>query len=185
MATVLAAAACAVAVVLALWSARAASRLRAAERLATTDPLTGLANRRQLDRVLCAEGARAVRTGGDLCVAFVDLDGFKAVNDRTGHRSGDTVLVTVAAAWSAALRPYDLLARHGGDEFVVVLPDCTPGGACRVVDRLRSTAPAVTGVSAGVTAWRVGDDPVAVLDRADTALRRAKAAGGGRTELAD
>jgi diguanylate cyclase (GGDEF)-like protein len=183
--TVLAVAAGVVAVALALSAIRATRRARTAERLATTDPLTGLPNRRELDRVLHAEGSRAARSGGDLCVAFVDLDGFKAVNDRGGHRAGDALLATVAADWAVALRPYDLLARHGGDEFVLVLPDCTPEGARRVVERLRACVPATTGISAGITAWRPGDDPTTVIERADGALRRAKAAGGGRTELAD
>jgi len=171
----------ALAVVLAALLARATLRSRAVERLAATDPLTGLPNRRALDRRLGAELARADRTGAPLCVVFVDLDGFKTVNDRRGHRAGDALLVEMARRWSAALRPYDLLARHGGDEFVVVLPACGTDHAVVVVDRLRSLVPDGNGLSAGITGRRPGDDPEGVLERADDALRQAKSAGGFRT----
>ena len=174
----------AVVAVLAVLLAGATARIRALERLATTDPLTGVANRRALDRRLVAELARADRTGSPLCVAFIDLDGFKSVNDRRGHGAGDALLVEAARRWSTTLRPYDLLARQGGDEFVVVLPSCGTDQALGVVERLRSAVPEGNGLSAGVTTSHAGDDPATLLNRADAALREAKAAGGLRTVLA-
>src|SRR5207302_186320 len=76
-----------------------------------------------------------------LSVAIVDLDDFKALNDREGHQSGDRLLKEITAAWSGALRGADLLARYGGDEFAVVLPTCPPSRAHQIIDRLRKVMP--------------------------------------------
>lgn len=155
--------------------------------LASTDPLTGIPNRRtlleRLSRAVEAagEGARAV-------VCLVDLDGFKAVNDRDGHAAGDAVLKAVAAVLGAALRETDTVARLGGDEFAV-LADVTDGSSGEMVaDRLRQ-AVALVGTRSGVTASVgvavvvPGEDVADLMHRADAAMYRAKAAGGDRIAL--
>lgn len=105
-------------------------------RMAAIDPLTGLYNRRyalaHLDRI----AARAAQTGTQFSVMVLDIDRFKAINDRYGHVAGDAVLETVAARLAAVLRPADLLARIGGEEFLVVLPDATPGHARAMAEDL-------------------------------------------------
>ena len=104
---------------------------------ALTDPLTGLANYRQLKNVVGQEVARARRGEGRLAVIFCDLDGFKAVNDRHGHRAGDGVLKLLAKSMAEVLREEDLAARYGGDEFVCVLPGADVDQAEAVTERLR------------------------------------------------
>jgi diguanylate cyclase (GGDEF)-like protein len=158
--------------------------LRTQEALATTDPLTGVPNRRVfLDRVgravcLTGRGERAV-------VCIVDLDGFKAVNDLRGHAAGDAVLRAVAAALGRVVRETDTVARLGGDEFAVLAGSVLPADDAFLADRLRA-AVAEVGAGCGVTA-SVGcvlvhpdDDVAGVLHRADAATYRAKAAGGDR-----
>jgi GGDEF domain-containing protein len=108
---------------------------REVERLARTDGLTGVANRRGWDDELPRELARATRSGRPLCIALLDLDHFKAYNDRHGHQAGDRLLKAAAAAWQARLRRSDLLARYGGEEFAVLLPDCGLEDAGQLVDR--------------------------------------------------
>jgi diguanylate cyclase (GGDEF)-like protein len=157
---------------------------RRLEQLATTDPLTGVANRRALDDWLPREVARASRTGAPLGLVLLDLDHFKAYNDTHGHTGGDALLRVVAGSWARALRQTDLLARFGGEEFVAVLPGADGPGAALTADRLRAAMPPGATCSAGVAAWRPGDDGHALLRRADEALYRAKAAGRDRVELA-
>lgn len=150
----------------------------ALERLAATDALTGLANRRRLDEVLGVEAARSARTGAAYSVIVADLDGFKAVNDEHGHAAGDRILVRSAEAWLECVRPTDLLARYGGDEFVVLLPGCGEAEAAEVASRL---AGAVSWSSSlGVATSRPDEDSATVLRRADARLLRAKQAGGGQ-----
>ncbi|HEV2920860.1 MAG TPA: GGDEF domain-containing protein [Actinomycetota bacterium] len=121
-------------------------------RLARTDALTGVANRRAWDDELPLELARSARSGQPLCVALLDLDHFKAYNDRHGHQAGDRLLKATAAAWQDRLRKTDLLARYGGEEFAVLLPDCGLDGAMEIAERLR-TAPSECTCSIGVAAW--------------------------------
>jgi diguanylate cyclase (GGDEF)-like protein len=150
------------------------------------DPLTGAANRvLLLDRLEMA-GRRASRKPGEIAVVFVDVDHFKAINDRFGHATGDEVLVAVAQRLGTAVRPDDTVARFGGDEFVVVADGLTGGpAACELVDRLiravaepiaigdGTDAIAVT-ISAGLAMAEAGLDGTGLLRAADEALYRAK-----------
>ena len=149
---------------------------------AATDPLTGLANRRawhaEADRSL----ARAQRTAEPLTVAILDLDEFKAVNDRDGHSAGDRLLRQVAEHWQRRLRASDLLGRHGGDEFVLCLPGTDAAGARDLLDRLDG---APIRWSVGTATARDGDTVDTLLQRADAELyalkRRRRATDPGAT----
>lgn len=112
---------------------------REVEHRASHDPLTGLPNRHQLERELRYAIADAIRTGDGLALLYLDLDGFKAANDRCGHDGGDRVLREVAQRLQQGLRHHDLIARVGGDEFVALLPGCRDANAARTVaDGLRA-----------------------------------------------
>lgn len=111
---------------------------RQLERLSTTDPLTGLANRRSFMTRLNSEVGHSQRTGVALSLIMVDLDHFKAVNDHYGHQGGDEVLRAVAAILAGQMRPYDLAARFGGEEFAVILPETGVAAALQVAERLRA-----------------------------------------------
>lgn len=148
--------------------------------LAVRDPLTGLANRTLLGEQLGQQLEAQRRTGAPLAVTFGDLDGFKAINDRLGHEAGDEILVTVARRLTAAARSSDVVARYGGDEFVVIHPAVASLGAAeRVASRLvRAVAEPVvidggtvtTELSAGVALALDGDDVAGLLARADLAM---------------
>ena len=146
-------------------------------RQAETDDLTGLLNRRAWSTELSRELARADRNGAPLCVAVLDLDRFKQYNDTHGHHAGDRFLKQVAGIWSAALRGTDILARHGGEEFAVAMPETDLDGAEEMLERLREAVPSDETCSAGVCLWDGNESAEALLDRADTALYGAKAAG--------
>jgi diguanylate cyclase (GGDEF)-like protein len=137
-------------------------------RQAETDDLTGLLNRRAFTAAAEREHELAARTGADLTVVLIDLDGFKAVNDREGHAAGDQLLADLAHAWQAALRPADILARRGGDEFALLLPATPADGADHVVDRLHAAHPMPW--SSGIAAWPRGTPLDAALAEADAAL---------------
>jgi len=140
--------------------------------MARLDPLTGALNRKGLDEVAPAVRALAVRAGHETSVAVIDLDGFKAYNDEHGHRAGDELLIELVRGWAAALRPSDLVARVGGDEFVLVLPGSTTADTATTLDRLHRGSPALW--TAGVAAWREGEDVFDVVDRADRLMYQAK-----------
>ena len=146
------------------------------------DPLTRLYNRRFLFTQLAALASAARRHGRPLAVAMVDLDAFKAVNDRHGHDVGDRALVAAGDALARALRAEDVLGRLGGEEFLALLPDADEDAAARAAERLRA-AVAGAGGPVPVTAsvgWAVlqdSEDPDELVQRADTALYNAKAAG--------
>ena len=163
--------------------------LREQERLAITDPLTSLHNRRFFDEALELEAARSRRSDGSLGLLVLDMDHFKWINDRYGHQAGDDVLVETARRLEPVLRGGDLLARYGGEEFVVLLPDTPPSRLREIAERLRravSSVPYVTedGLQLAVTVSVGGAcDPDharganELLGLADKALYRAKALG--------
>jgi diguanylate cyclase (GGDEF)-like protein len=149
--------------------------VRVLARLARTDPLTGLANRRGWDEQLARELARAQRSGEELSVALLDLDNFKAFNDAHGHQAGDRLLLEAAASWNGQLREVDILCRWGGDEFAVLLPACPRAQADEVIARLRAATPRQQSCAAGVASWDGRETPEGLLGRADNALFYAKA----------
>jgi diguanylate cyclase (GGDEF)-like protein len=126
------------------------------QRLAVLDPLTGVINRREFERVFRHELVRAQRMGGTTSLVAVDLDHFKAVNDRHGHPVGDLVLQQVAHKLTALLRRYDVLARYGGEEFMILLPQTDLPAALAVAEKLRAAVQAmalrVDGVAPGAVA---------------------------------
>jgi diguanylate cyclase (GGDEF)-like protein len=165
--------------------------LRKAERNAVTDALTGLGNRHWMKEMFEREVTRAQHSGRALCLMMLDVDNFKQFNDRYGHIAGDRVLVAVASALREYLRPTDLIARFGGDEFAVLLPDVESQQAAQTAERVReqiaalsppSLSTAVT-VSIGVTARSGQDDVSCLVHRADEAMYEAKANGRNRVAV--
>jgi diguanylate cyclase (GGDEF)-like protein len=162
------------------------------ERLAMSDPLTGLANHRTFHSALAAEAERARRHRRPLAVAVIDVDHFKGVNDLHGHMAGDRVLAEVARRLSGASRSGDVLARVGGEEFAWIIPDADLAGAHAVAERARRAVcevpmpgvGAVT-VSIGVAELARGGSVIDLYRRADEALYRAKRAGRNRTQAHD
>ena len=154
--------------------------VRQVRTVADTDALTGLANRRSFDAHLERELARALRTNRPLALLALDLDGFKQVNDAQGHAEGDRLLIAAGRAWQGVLREGEVLARSGGDEFVVLLPETEAVGAARVAERLDRATPPPLGVSIGVAVSGAGESADELLRRADRELYRDKAALRGR-----
>jgi diguanylate cyclase (GGDEF)-like protein/PAS domain S-box-containing protein len=163
---------------------------------AFSDPLTGLATRDVLLDRLGTALAAAHETGDTVAVLFVDLDRFKQVNDRFGHGDGDALLVAVAAALAGAVRPGDMLARHGGDEFVVLLDTVRNEREARSIAeraRLALRVPVVlpggtvveAGASIGVALSDPSSTPAGMLRDADSAMYRAKQSGRDRVEVFD
>lgn len=150
---------------------------------AATDVLTGLANRRSWEETLERELARAWRQHLPVAVVVIDLDDFKTLNDRSGHQAGDRLLKEVSAAWADVIRDEDVLARPGGDEFGLVLPNCGPEEALQILDRLRRKTPELT-FSAGLASWDGSEHAGSLMERADIALYRAKNRGGNDTAVA-
>jgi diguanylate cyclase (GGDEF)-like protein len=144
------------------------------ERIAHTDELTGLPNRRAWREELPREMARAKREHWPLCVAMLDIDGLKKINDTRGHHAGDQLLKQNAAAWSSALRSVDLLARYGGDEFAAVLTGCRLDDAQKLVDRFVEATPEDHSVSVGIAEWDGSQDVHALMAEADARLYTAK-----------
>jgi diguanylate cyclase (GGDEF)-like protein len=158
---------------------------------ARIDALTGLANRRAVEEILAAEISRAQRFAHQLAVVLLDLDRFKEINDSFGHAAGDVMLRAVSRLLTSLARQGDTVARWGGEEFVVVLPETDPQGAQRFAERLRRTIEAhsvgemQTTTSCGVASMVAEDTVEALLGAADQALYRAKANGRNRTETAE
>lgn len=149
-----------------------ASLVTQLRRQSETDPLTGLPNRAWLDRAGERELAQAGRYGRPLAVAVIDLDGLKTVNDTKGHTAGDALLARVAREFAGPLRTADLLARIGGDEFALLLPETDEQGAAALIERIRAASSA--GFSAGSATYRRGEELPALLHRADIAMYRDK-----------
>ena len=178
---------------LAQFAAHAALALRAAalqsevERLARTDALTGLANRRSFGESLQRELAQAVRRGDPCGLIVLDVDHFKLVNDTHGHQMGDEVLEQVGRALGVAARGTDVVARYGGEEFAIIVPGCTAAETAVVAERLRSAVaehpgPVPVTLSAGVAVFPTdAADATALVAAADGALYKAKRQGRDRT----
>lgn len=166
------------------------SRLVQLERLAATDDLTKIANRRSFFMSLEREIARARRRDEPVSLVMLDLDGFKQINDVHGHPAGDDALRNVAAALSIACRDLDTPARYGGEEFVVILPDCTTESAVVIAERLRdavAAAPAVTRLRASAGIASLPDhasEAESLVAAADAALLQAKRSGRDRVVVA-
>jgi diguanylate cyclase (GGDEF)-like protein len=162
-----------------------------------TDPLTGCLNRRGLDQALARELSRSRRASSELSVLALDLDHFKSVNDTYGHIAGDLVLREVGARLSQNARGGDMVARTGGEEFTILLPDTDPAGACRagerICDAVRGIPFVVNGkridltVSVGVVSSSAARDDAAanLKERADEALYAAKRGGRDRVRVWD
>jgi diguanylate cyclase (GGDEF)-like protein len=157
--------------------------------LATIDELTKLTNRRHMNELLAQEERRRDACGGPTCIAVLDIDFFKRINDRFGHAAGDEVLRTFAQAARAELREGDVLARWGGEEFLLMLPDTPAAGARAVLERMRARVAELepcdgqahrVSFSAGLSVWGSGETIIDAVNRADKALYAAKAAGRDR-----
>jgi diguanylate cyclase (GGDEF)-like protein len=168
---------------------RNAALMESVQRLAATDGLTGIANRRAFEGTLERELARATRAAEYVSLVLVDLDHFKALNDSLGHQAGDRVLRDAAAALAAQCREFDTPARYGGEEFAVVLPGCGPEQAQDIAERLRLAVGATSSVtsvtaSAGVATFPAhAGDADSLVRAADEALYAAKRAGRDRTSV--
>jgi diguanylate cyclase (GGDEF)-like protein len=167
--------------------------LRQAERNAHTDALTGLGNRHWMRTMFEREVVRTMHANRALCLMMIDVDNFKLFNDRYGHIAGDRVLVAVAEALREYLRPTDLMARFGGDEFAVLLPDLQLKQARQTAERIRqqvaalsppSLATAVT-ISIGLASRTTDDDVATLVQRADEAMYVAKQGGRNRVAVAE
>ncbi|MGC9369236.1 MAG: diguanylate cyclase [Paracoccaceae bacterium] len=165
-------------------------------RLAVTDPLTGLFNRRYALQHLARIAERAKASGRPFAVMLIDLDRFKTINDRHGHAAGDAVLAALAERLTGNLRAVDLVARIGGEEFLVVLPETGLAEATATAERLRARInatpvplPAEAGAlsvsaSIGLALWEGGDSGIdGLLARADRALYAAKAEGRNKVTV--
>jgi diguanylate cyclase (GGDEF)-like protein len=161
---------------------------------AGTDAVTGCMNHRAMRRRLDEEIGRATRTAGPLSCLLIDLDDFKLVNDRYGHQAGDSMLRAVVHALVGEFRAFDRVARYGGDEFVVILPnaelDSAAAAASRALERLRAI-PAHDGIgtggvsaSIGAAQWRAPMSTDDLLEACDAALLRSKRQGKGRVTRA-
>lgn len=161
--------------------------LAEAQQAAASDALTGVLNRRGFGEAFEREQARCRRRGGALALALIDLDDFKSLNDSLGHHAGDQALIHLVQVLSSALRPTDVLARFGGEEFVVLLPETSLADAQATVVRLQRRlaarplaadgARAALTFSAGIAAGHGGESFESLLARADAATYAAKRAG--------
>jgi diguanylate cyclase (GGDEF)-like protein len=161
--------------------------------MATRDDLTGLLNRRRMQELLAQELLRSGRSGRGFCLALLDLDHFKRINDSHGHGAGDAVLCGFAAAALGAIRSADVLARWGGEEFVLLLTETGLPAARAGAERLRARVEGISiplgqrplgiTVSIGLTEYREGETLAQLLERADLLLYEAKAQGRNRVEV--
>lgn len=158
------------------------------ERLAHTDPLTGLHNRRRSEELLQAELKRAAHEDTPLSVVLFDIDDFKRLNDEFGHDFGDGVIQGFATVVSSSLRRGDELSRWGGEEFLLIASGTAGEDAVRLAERLRlaveehDLGDSQVSASFGVASWRRGEDYASLVKKSDTALYRAKTGGKNRVE---
>ncbi|MDQ8021402.1 MAG: GGDEF domain-containing protein [Moraxellaceae bacterium] len=172
--------------------ARLETELEQASELVRHDPLTGALNRKGLEETIAREIARMRRRKSPLCMALLDIDNFKQLNDTFGHATGDEALRHIAGVVRENLRPQDSCGRYGGEEFVILLPDTVVDGAVGVLTRLQreltkrfflaDNRKLLITFSAGVTQMGMEEEPAGALDRADQAMYRAKRAGKNRVE---
>ena len=166
--------------------------LRGAFHAPRTDVLTGCLSYGSLIEAVGAELQRSARRGHAVSCCFLDLDGFKRINDERGHLEGNRVLSAAGQAVREAARGYDSVGRFGGDEFVVLLPETEMAGARRVAERLRggiqaavrSETPVDVDVSIGIVEWDREVSPLGLLDEADKALAAVKRNGGAAVATA-
>jgi diguanylate cyclase (GGDEF)-like protein len=158
---------------------------------ATTDSLTGVSNRLKFDQMLASEMLRSARYKTALSLVIYDLDHFKEINDTYGHQIGDKVLVQMCGLVAANIRNTDMLARWGGEEFVIMAPNCDGRLARHAAEKLRATIEQIVfhtvgkvTCSFGIAQFVEGDTAAALVARADDALYRAKINGRNRVELA-
>jgi diguanylate cyclase len=164
--------------------------------LSSRDGLTGLANRRSFENAIARESDRVARSGEPALLLMLDIDHFKRINDHHGHVAGDLVIKAVADALNATVRPMDLVARIGGEEFAIILPNCPPAFGATVAERIRvrvesQVIPLIGGQLLGCTIsiggayapqW-VRSTPSVWMERSDLQLYRAKSEGRNRTCL--
>lgn len=160
-------------------------RLVRAADAAEIDTLTGLPNRRGLDRHLTEALADAASGSHSVALAFLDVDHFRSVNNTEGQGGGDRLLRAIAAAWRPLLRDTDFLARNGSDEFALLITDAQPGDVAMVIGRLREAMPKAHTCSAGASDWQVGDTVSLLAARTDTALYESKRNGRNRLTYHD
>jgi len=166
------------------------TKLEQMSELVREDQLTGSLNRRGLDDVFERELARAERRNSPLCIAMLDLDDFKRLNDTHGHTAGDEALVHLVRVIKDTLRTMDVIARFGGEEFLIVLPDTTMEDAMQTVTRVQreltkrifmhNNERLLITFSAGVALRAGTEDQLSMIKRADEALYKAKRAGKNR-----
>jgi diguanylate cyclase len=171
---------------------RLQEELESASDLVRHDPLTGALNRKGMDETLEREIARTQRQDQAICLALLDIDNFKQINDSLGHQVGDNALIHLVHIVDELIRPQDSVARYGGEEFVVILPDTKLEDAANVIRRvqreltrrffLKDNRKLLITFSAGVSEIGVKETPQQALDRADEAMYRAKRAGKNRVE---
>lgn len=154
-------------------------------KLARIDTLTGAFNRLEWDEAVAREIKRANRFGHDVSLAYLDLDHFKTINDTQGHAAGDRLLQQLSRAARRQLRREDIFARVGGDEFALLLPNCPPDKAIRIVERMSEYLPEGCTLSAGVACHRDQESEESLKQRADQALYSAKEAGRNTCRVAD
>lgn len=164
--------------------------LEATSDLVRHDQLTGALNRRGLEEIFTKEAARAARHETDLCVALLDIDNFKKLNDSMGHHAGDEALIHLARVCRDTLRPQDTVARYGGEEFIILLPETPLNDAIAALTRLQreltkkfflhDNDKVLITFSAGVTQMLPTDDQAGVIKRADEAMYEAKQTGKNR-----
>ena len=164
--------------------------------LSSRDALTGLANRRTFENAIARETDRVARSGEPALLLMLDIDHFKRINDHHGHNAGDQVIRAVCEALTASVRPMDLVARIGGEEFAIILPNCPPAFGATVAERIRArverqaialpagqTVGCTISIGGAYAPQWVRSTPALWMERADLQLYRAKSEGRNRTCL--